>query len=158
LFGRHRGNPDLLAPEQGQAGPGRQGKENPRDGSADDGAHPSRFEGTPVRRHRPAGRDIDDQVGSPVAGEVVGGEVHDVIGANGADHLQLPGAVHAGDLGTVRLGDLHREGAHAAAGPVDQHRMPGLDRSPAPQAHHREATGLRHRGRLLEAQGRGLER
>jgi hypothetical protein len=57
------------------------------------------------------------------AGVVLPRVVDDVIGPQRAHELQVPPARHAGHLSPERLRDLHREHAHAARGPVDQHPL-----------------------------------
>jgi len=57
--------------------------------------------------------------------EVLTSVVDDVIGADRSDHVHVSGAAHAGHLGAECLRDLHREGADASGGAVDQDLLPG---------------------------------
>ena len=83
----------------------------------------------------------------PVAREVVGGVVDDVVGPETSDQFRVGAAAHRGDLGPQVLGELHGHGAHRAGSPVDQHR---LTPSELPQP---EEDERRH---AAEAQGHGI--
>jgi hypothetical protein len=61
-----------------------------------------------------------DAVPACVAGEVLPGVVHDVVGTERADQVHISGAAYAGHLRAERLGDLDGEGAHATGCPIDQ--------------------------------------
>ena len=68
----------------------------------------------------------DEVVALLAAGEVLLGVVDDVVGPDGVDQVHVSGAAHAGHLGSQCLGNLHREGADAAGGAVDQDFLPSF--------------------------------
>ena len=67
----------------------------------------------------------DHVVALPVAGEVLGSVVDDVVGPEAADQFRVGGAAHGGHLGAEVLGELHGHGADRTGGAVDQHRLTG---------------------------------
>ena len=127
--------------------------------SSDDDERSLRFERAPQRPQRPVPDVVDDQVvARSVPAEVVDGVVDDAVGADRVHRLDVRRAAHARDLRTERLGDLHREGAHAAGGTVDQHALPCLDPAVVAESLQRGDAGQRDRSGLLESERRRLRR
>jgi hypothetical protein len=72
------------------------------------------------------GDEVEDHVVAGAAGgEVLGGVVDHVVGAEGAYVLGLAAAADARHLGAHGLRKLHGESADAARRAVDEHVLPG---------------------------------
>ncbi len=127
--------------------------------SADDDKRPLRRQSASQRPHRAVADVVDDQVVTrPVPAEVVDGVVDDAVGADRPDQLDVLRAADTRDVRAERLGDLHREGAHAARGSVDQHALPRLDPAAVAERLQGGDSGHRDRSGFLEGECRRLRR
>ena len=116
---------------------------------------PSGHERAPVVRHRAARDEVEHEVVGLLAGEVVDAVVEHLVGAEGAHEVELARVVHPRHVRPGGLGELHREGAGAATGAVDQHPGAGPGTRGALQG---DGPRLRDRRRLDEGERRRLGR
>jgi hypothetical protein len=92
------------------------------------------------------------------AGEVFGGVIDNLVGANGADEVDASGTGHGGHVRAEPFRDLHGKGYDAAAGTVDEHALSGANPRPVAQPKQRREPGDVERRRLLEGDARRLRR
>src|ERR1051326_4692134 len=96
---------------------------------------------------------VENQVVALAAfGEILSSIIEDALGAEGAHHLHVPGAAHAGHMSAERLGDLHREGANASRGAIDQDALAGLKLSRVAKTLQGREPRQGNGSRLLETQ------
>src|SRR6185437_7166343 len=97
-----------------------------------------------------AAREVQHQVVAPrPPGEVLGGVVDHLVGADRGDQAGVARAAYAGDLRAERAGDLHGEGADAARRAVDQDLLAGPQPAVVAQAAQGGQRRHRHGRRLL---------
>ena len=97
-----------------------------RDRSTDAAVPAAGSERPPVGERGAVGDEVEDEVVGLVGpGEVLLVVVDDLVGTDVSHELELGRVVDGGDVGAEPLGELDGERARSAAGPVDQHPLPG---------------------------------